>query len=166
MFANIPTGSILTRAFATTPAGYLPCDGASLLRADYPALFTVIGTAFGSADGTHFNVPDMQGKIIMGYDSGDANFNAMGKTGGAKTANLQHSHTANAHTHTASGTTSSYAAAGNFGTSSSVATAVSPHTHSWTVTTGNQTATGSDNQLSATQSILMPYVTMKHYIKI
>jgi microcystin-dependent protein len=32
----------------------------------YAALFAVIGTTFGSADGTHFNVPDMRGVYPKG----------------------------------------------------------------------------------------------------
>jgi|CXWL01.1.fsa_nt_gi hypothetical protein len=38
-------------------SGWLACDGASYLRASYPNLFAAIGTTFGAADGTHFNVP-------------------------------------------------------------------------------------------------------------
>ena len=43
---------------ANIPVGYLLCDGASLLRASYPALFSAIGIIYGAADGTHFNLPD------------------------------------------------------------------------------------------------------------
>lgn len=51
---------------------WLACDGASLLRSDYPDLFAVIGTIYGAADGTHFNLPDMRGRtaISMGTGSG------------------------------------------------------------------------------------------------
>jgi|GEM_PF-2114615 len=47
----------------TPPAGWLEEDGASLVRATYPALFALIGTMYGAADGTHFNLPDMRGKF-------------------------------------------------------------------------------------------------------
>lgn len=33
------------------------CDGRSLLRADYPTLYSKIGTTWGAADGIHFNIP-------------------------------------------------------------------------------------------------------------
>lgn len=61
-----PAGTILMTGRATAPTGYLLCDGSSVLRADYPALFTAISTAFGAADGTHFNLPDMRGRFPRG----------------------------------------------------------------------------------------------------
>lgn len=47
---------------------FLICDGSSLLRSDYPDLFAIIGTAFGAADGTHFNIPDMRFRVAAGFD--------------------------------------------------------------------------------------------------
>jgi microcystin-dependent protein len=55
---------------AAAPAGYLLCDGTSYLRATYPDLFTAIGTTFGSVDGTHFNVPDLRGRVPVGVGTG------------------------------------------------------------------------------------------------
>ena len=57
---------------ATPPTGFLLCDGTSYVRTDYSALFAVIGTAFGTADGTHFNVPDLRGRFIRGVAGGQA----------------------------------------------------------------------------------------------
>src|SRR5205085_39849 len=55
----LQTGMILMWGTTSAPTGWVFCDGSSLLRAGtYAALFAVIGTTFGSADGTHFNVPD------------------------------------------------------------------------------------------------------------
>jgi hypothetical protein len=56
------TGAIVMYggAAGSPPSGWLTCDGSSLLRASFAALFTVIGTTFGYADGTHFNLPDMR----------------------------------------------------------------------------------------------------------
>lgn len=62
-------GDIIMSA-ATSRAGCLLCDGSSQLRAAYPVLFAAIGTAFGSVDGTHFNLPDMRGYVPMGAGSG------------------------------------------------------------------------------------------------
>ncbi|MCD4675333.1 MAG: phage tail protein [Desulfobacula sp.] len=45
-------------------------DGSSLLRADYPALFAKIGTMYGAADGTHFNLPDDRGLFPRIWDHG------------------------------------------------------------------------------------------------
>ena len=54
-----PVGSIHIYCGSGTPEGYLECDGASLLRAGYPALFAVIGVTFGWIDVTHFNLPTL-----------------------------------------------------------------------------------------------------------
>ncbi len=64
-------GEVIAFAGPTLPdARWLTCDGSSLLRADYPDLFTVIGTTYGAADGTHFNIPDLQGRTTLGAGSG------------------------------------------------------------------------------------------------
>jgi microcystin-dependent protein len=61
---------IICLATTTSPdARWLPCDGSSLLRADYPDLFTVIGTTYGAADGSHFNIPDLGDRIVLGNGS-------------------------------------------------------------------------------------------------
>lgn len=61
-----PVGSKLDHFGATAPTGFLACDGASYLRADYAALFAVIGTTYGAVDGTHFSVPDARGLVMVG----------------------------------------------------------------------------------------------------
>lgn len=66
----VPTGSIFWFGANAAPTGYLECDGSSQLRATYPGLFAVIGTTFGSADGTHFNLPDLRGYFARGWDHG------------------------------------------------------------------------------------------------
>ena len=62
----IPPGVIMPYGGTAAPIGYLLCDGTSYLRATYANLFSAIGTAFGAADGTHFNVPDMRGQFLRG----------------------------------------------------------------------------------------------------
>lgn len=66
MYADSPIGSILPYGGTTAPSGWMICNGASLLRTDYAELFAVIGTAFGSADSTHFNIPDLRGEFLRG----------------------------------------------------------------------------------------------------
>jgi len=65
--SNLMIGSIVAYAgtIPTDPA-ILPCDGASYLRSDYPDLFAVIGTIWGAVDGTHFNVPDLRTRALVG----------------------------------------------------------------------------------------------------
>lgn len=52
--------------------GWLYCNGQSVLRATFPALFNAIGTRYGAADGTHFNVPDMRGRFARGWANGSS----------------------------------------------------------------------------------------------
>jgi len=60
-------------ATPTAIPGWLLCDGASYLRTGtYASLFGAISTTYGSADGTHFNVPDFRGRSPMGVGFGDA----------------------------------------------------------------------------------------------
>lgn len=85
-----PPGTILPFGGTSAPTGYLLCDGTSYLRATYPDLFTAISTAYGAADGTHFNVPDLRGQFMRGVTGASANdpdassrtaMNAGGNTG-------------------------------------------------------------------------------------
>jgi len=69
----VPTGTILLFAGNTAPISYLECNGSSELRIDYPDLFNIIGTNYGAADGTHFNLPDLRGKFARGWDHGEGN---------------------------------------------------------------------------------------------
>jgi microcystin-dependent protein len=98
-FADVPQGSVVVFGTTTVPAGFLLCDGASYLRADYPALFSAIGVLHGSADSTHFNVPNMTGRIPVGHDPLDADFATVGLTGGATTVTVTEANLP-AHVHT------------------------------------------------------------------
>ncbi len=69
---QVAPGTVIAFAGATCPAGSLAADGTSYLRATYPNLYTAIGSANGSADGTHFNVPDYRGRFIRGADGATA----------------------------------------------------------------------------------------------
>lgn len=68
--ASFPAGFVQMYGGASAPSGWQLCDGSSLLRASFAALFTAIGTTYGSADGTHFNVPDMRGRVPVGVGTG------------------------------------------------------------------------------------------------
>jgi microcystin-dependent protein len=51
--------------------GWLKCDGRDLLIAEYPALFEVIGTNFGSTlDTNYFRLPDSRGRVFGGTGIG------------------------------------------------------------------------------------------------
>lgn len=71
---GVITGKIEWFAFNTAPDGYLVCNGASVSRTTYANLFAVIGTNFGSGNGsTTFNLPDLRDRYIIG-----ANTHALG----------------------------------------------------------------------------------------
>ena len=56
----IPVGGLMPYAGATSPEGWLLCDGTAINRTTYANLFALIGTTYGSGNGTTtFNVPDM-----------------------------------------------------------------------------------------------------------
>lgn len=130
----VPTGSLNPFAGSTAPTGWLLCDGASLLMADYPALFGVISTTYGSVDATHFNIPDMRGNVPVGVKStqtSNPDISALAKAAGTYTKTLNNNDLPN-HTHTLGGST------GNFNASHGHAdTLAAPaHTHA---TVGNVT---------------------------
>ena len=52
----------------TVPTGYLECDGSSKLTSSYVALEAIIGDLYGAADGTHFNLPDLRGYFLRGWN--------------------------------------------------------------------------------------------------
>jgi microcystin-dependent protein len=117
-----PTGSISQYGGASAPTGWLICDGSELPIASYTALYNVLtttGTVFpygantngsGGAGSTHFRVPNLKGRVAVGLDSTQTEFDALGETGGAKTHTLTvgqlpaHGHTVgvsnSTHTHT------------------------------------------------------------------
>jgi hypothetical protein len=64
-----PVGSSKIWHTETPPAGYLHRNGASVLRADYPELFSVIGVLYGNVDGTHFNLPGSPGTFDRAWDN-------------------------------------------------------------------------------------------------
>ena len=82
----MPTGSIMPYAGASpAPTGYLLCNDTPISRTTYSALFALIGTTYGSGDGsTTFNIPDLRGRVIAGQDDmGGSSANRLtGLTGG------------------------------------------------------------------------------------
>lgn len=66
----VPIGALIPFTGLTLPnANFVFPYGQSVLRADYPAYFTLVGTRYGSADGTHFNFPNLSGTIIACMDT-------------------------------------------------------------------------------------------------
>ncbi len=69
--SGIPPGAVMHFAMTTPPTGWLKANGAAVSRTTYTALFAAIGTTFGAGDGsTTFNLPDLRGEFVRGYDDG------------------------------------------------------------------------------------------------
>lgn len=79
--------------------GWAWADGTAISRTQYAALFALIGQDYGAGNGsTTFNLPNVNGRVVVGFDAGQTEFNAVGKTGGAKTVTLTQAQMP-AHTH-------------------------------------------------------------------
>ncbi|CAM6005211.1 unnamed protein product [Sphagnum balticum] len=93
-----PAGSVIMYAGATAPSGYLICNGSAVSRTTYAALYSAIGTLYGSGDGsTTFNIPNLQGNVVVG--PGGTIGAALGGTGGEASHVLTVAELA-AHSHT------------------------------------------------------------------
>jgi len=67
----VASGIVTAYAGATVPTNWLECNGAAISRTTYAALFAAIGVLWGVGDGsTTFNLPDMRGEFLRGYDHG------------------------------------------------------------------------------------------------
>jgi len=64
---GVNTGLIVPYGKDDVPTGFLACDGTAVSRTTYSDLFTVIGTTWGTGDGSStFNLPDLQDKTVVG----------------------------------------------------------------------------------------------------
>lgn len=89
----VPTGAVMPFAASSSlPSGWLACDGSAVSRTTYADLYAVCGTTFGAGDGsTTFNLPDLRGEFIRGYDNGRGVDS--GRTFGTTQADALASHT-------------------------------------------------------------------------
>jgi microcystin-dependent protein len=84
---SVLTGSLLMWPTTSAPSGYLNCDGTAVSRSTYATLYGVIGTTFGTGDGsTTFNLPNYTNRMPYGT--------TIGTTGGSADAIVvSHTHT-------------------------------------------------------------------------
>lgn len=90
------------RMFAGTyaPQDFMLCNGAQLSIAQYTALYSLIGVAFGGNGSTNFNIPDMRGRVPVGQGQGTGlTARTQAATGGTETVSLSVADIPN-HTHT------------------------------------------------------------------
>ena len=170
--AGPPTASLLMWPTATAPSGFLLCNGALVSRASYAALFAIVGTIFGSGDGsTTFTLPDYRNKTVLG--AGDLYTAAA--TGGSKDAIVvSHTHTASVtdtgHSHVVSDasnnkiTTPSGGTTGGSGPTPATAPAQTNFVSAVSTTTGIS-VTNASTGVSGTNANLPPYLGIFFIIK-
>ena len=85
-------GEIKMWPTASAPTGFLICNGSAISRATYATLFAVLGTTFGSGDGsTTFNIPDFRDRMPIGAGN---TYSANSLGGSANAIVVSHNHTA------------------------------------------------------------------------
>lgn len=98
--SGIPAGIVTSFAGSIAPSGWLICDGTLKSTTAYADLFTAIGYTYGGS-GSQFGVPNLKGRVPVGLDTSQAEFDNINDTGGSKTHTLIAAEMPN-HTHTGS----------------------------------------------------------------
>ena len=161
----VPPGTVTQFAGVTAPTGYLLCQGQSLDTTTYGNLFNVIEYTYGGS-GSSFLLPNLQNRVPVGKGP-DAEFDALGETGGAKTHTLtiaempSHTHTQNPHTHGLRGPV--WRETGfnvQMPTGSGTGVSVDQGLGTYEATATNQSTGG-----SAAHNNLQPYIVLNYIIK-
>lgn len=149
-------GEIKMIAMSAAPSGWLLCQGQVVSRTTYARLFTAIGTAFntGGEAGTDFRLPDLRGRVAVGRDAGQTEFDTVGETGGAKTHTLSAAEMP-AHSH-------GNPAGGQFWVGGGAAIFASGGTYSAQLAA----ATGNNAGGGGAHNNLQPYTVLNYIIKI
>jgi microcystin-dependent protein len=93
---SAPVGTIVAYWGVSAPAGWLLCNGGGFPAATYPDLAAHLG-------GT--TLPNLKGRVPVGLDAAQTEFDTLGETGGSKTVALStgelasHGHVQDSHTH-------------------------------------------------------------------
>jgi microcystin-dependent protein len=158
----VPPGTVTQFAGATAPTGYLLCQGQSLSTTTFGNLFNVIGYTYGGS-GSSFLLPNLQNRVPVGKGP-DAEFDALGETGGAKTHTLttaempSHTHVQNAHDHFGSW-------GQNFVASGGISVVAVLPGASANYTIGATTATNQNTGGGGAHNNLQPYIVLNYIIK-
>src|SRR5215469_12886987 len=95
-------GEIRIFAENFAPAGWMFCEGQTLLIANNQELFNVIGTTYGGDGTTTYQLPDLRGRIPVDFTAGFT----LAQSGGVETVTLTTSQTP-PHSHPIQATTNS-----------------------------------------------------------
>lgn len=126
---GVPVGTIIFTGRTSAPSGYLICNGSAISRSTYSALYSAIGTSYGSGNGSStFNIPNLIGKFIEGNST-------VGQSGGEATHTLTvdempaHTHSFSKNVRTSSGTVYFGGSGGNMGSLSGTESAGGGQAH-------------------------------------
>lgn len=64
-------GEIRAFGFTFAPSGWMTCSGQTLPIAQYSALFSILGTTYGGNGTTTFQLPNLNGRIIVHSGGGN-----------------------------------------------------------------------------------------------
>lgn len=162
---QMPIGTILEFAGLTLPDKFLWADGSLVAIADEPELFDVVGYSF-AAQGPevegYFYLPNRKGRVAVGPDPNDNDFNSVGVFGGSKTVTLtisempSHTHLQDPHSHVVPGALNA-----NTGTNRrSLATNPTSNVDSFPTTAINQNSGGGQSHNN-----LQPYIVVNFIIR-
>jgi microcystin-dependent protein len=62
-------GEIRLFGFGVVPKGWIPCEGQLLPISRYAALFSLLGVMYGGDGKTIFGLPDLRGRLPLGYNN-------------------------------------------------------------------------------------------------
>jgi len=167
---GIPTATIVPWSSSSVPSGFLECNGATVSRSTYAALFAIIGTTYGAGDGAStFEIPDLQDNVAIGKSGTKALASTGGANTVASTGNIGGT-TANATLSTAQLASHSHVVQGTAGNV--------PGNFSWNTRPAGQnpssgtagSGTGHQHNMSATfsgdsTSVVQPYLAVIYIIK-
>lgn len=82
-------GQIILAGFNFAPRGYALCQGQLLSIAQNSALFSLLGTTYGGDGITTFALPDLRGRVPMGFGNGPGlTPRVLGEESGTETVTL------------------------------------------------------------------------------
>ena len=92
-----PVGSVLWFPADTPPVGYLECNGQSVSKTTYAALYNVLSSSVGGSPwgetSTTFNLPDLRGEFIRGWSHGRSGVDTGRAFGSSQSgSNAPHTH--------------------------------------------------------------------------
>lgn len=99
----LPVGIMMPWPATVAPAGgtWMLCNGASLSQTAYTELFGILGLNYGATTVGNFLLPNMVGRMIIGYNPADSvrHFDDIGHTGGSWNVPVQQHLHSMLHTH-------------------------------------------------------------------